>query len=430
MFFLLSFPSLATTFQVGATRSYTRPCQVAPLVQDGDIVEIDAGTYSGDVCTWTADRLTLRGVGGFAALEANGQAAGGKAIWVIQGDENTVEWVAFSGATVPDQNGAGIRQEGTSLTIDHCYFHDNEDGILAGDNAESDIVIRNSEFANNGYGDGQSHNIYINHIRSFTFQNSISHHAYKGHTLKSRAAETWVLYSALSDGVDGQGSYQIDLPNGGFAVILGNVIQQGPAAENSALVSFAEEGATNTAQALYVVNNTFVNDRGSGTFIRNSSGNDSVVINNLLVGGGTALDGPGQLQTCLETNDAGFVDGAAGDYRLLETSVAIDAGSDPGSVNGFSLWPVESMFALDDVQPRPVVGALDLGAFEWGVADPGDSASDSANDSDLVHDSEQAVNDGVHKEVGCGCSVSSPPIWLGFLPLGALLRRRRSGDGL
>ena len=283
----------AATLQVGPDKTYATPCAAATHVQDGDTVAIDAGVYSGDVCAWTADRLTLRGVGGYAHLEAAGQASGGKAIWVIQGDDTTVESIEFSGASVPDHNGAGIRQEGTNLTVRHCYFHDNEDGILAGDNPLSDILVTDSEFVDNGFGDGLSHNLYINHVSSFTFEFSSSHRSYKGHALKSRAAETFVLYSRLADDAEGQGSYQIDLPNGGFAVVLGNVIQQGPAAENGGMLTFAEEGATNEYQLLYVVNNTFVNDRGSGTFVRNSSENAAVLSNNLFVGGGTALDGAG-----------------------------------------------------------------------------------------------------------------------------------------
>ena len=31
---------------------------------------------------------------------------------------------------MPDQNGAGIRYEAGDLTINDCYFHDNEMGIL------------------------------------------------------------------------------------------------------------------------------------------------------------------------------------------------------------------------------------------------------------------------------------------------------------
>ncbi|MDP2305473.1 MAG: right-handed parallel beta-helix repeat-containing protein [Pseudomonadota bacterium] len=413
MLLLLPAAVLAATLQVGPDKAYATPCAAAPVVQDGDTVEIDAGTYAGDACAWTANGLTLRGVGGLAHLDAAGAAAQGKAIWVIQGDDTTVEWIEFSGASVPDHNGAGIRQEGTNLTVSHCYFHDNENGVLAGDNPDSDIVVTDSEFADNGYGDGQSHNLYINHVRSFTFRFSDSHHAYKGHALKSRAARTWVLYSRLADEADGQGSYQIDLPNGGFAVVMGNVIQQGPAAENGGMLSFAAEGATNPEQALYVVNNSFVNDRGSGTFVRNASEADAVVVNNLFVGGGTALDGPGAPVTCLETGDPGFVAAAAADYTLAAGSPAIDAGSDPGTADGTSLWPAWHVPGAGDAEARPVVGPLDLGAYEWGESEP---AEDTGTDS------------GDAADTGCGCAAKTDiyPTFPLVLVLVALRRRRRN----
>ena len=71
---------------------------------------IDAGTYSGDVATWTQDDLTLRGDGG-RHLRADGNDAQGKAIWVIAGDRTRVDRIELSGTAVPDRNGAGIRQE-------------------------------------------------------------------------------------------------------------------------------------------------------------------------------------------------------------------------------------------------------------------------------------------------------------------------------
>lgn len=417
MWLLLPTVTLAATLQVGPDKPYATPCAAASVAEDGDTVEIDAGAYPGDVCAWTADELTLRGVGGYAWIDAAGEASGGKAIWVIQGDDTTVEWIEFSGASVPDQNGAGIRQEGTHLTVNHCYFHDNENGILAGDDPDSDIVVTDSEFADNGYGDGLSHNLYINHVRSLTFQFSYSHHANKGHTLKSRAASTRVLYSWLTDGADGQGSYQIDVPNGGLAVVLGNVIQQGPAADNGAMIAFAEEGATNSEQALYVVNNTFINDRGSGTFVWNLSGADAFLVNNLFVGGGTALDGPGEPITCLETADPGFVDASTADYALAAGSLAIDAGSDPGEAAGEILWPAWHPSLGDGLadglaEARPVAGALDIGAYEWGVADTGEDldTGDDA-DTDTGKDETPEMAGGCGCASGAGVHAAFPLVW-------------------
>ncbi|MFA6572405.1 MAG: right-handed parallel beta-helix repeat-containing protein, partial [Bacteroidota bacterium] len=160
----------ASVFQVGASKQYKNPSEVMSKVADGDTVEIDAGVYSKDVGRWTKNNLLIRGVGGKAHLKADGANSGGKAIWVITGNNTTVENIEFSGASVPDKNGAGIRQEGEGLTVRRCFFHDNEDGILCGANQNSDMLIEFSEFARNGYGDGYSHNLYIGNIRNLTFR--------------------------------------------------------------------------------------------------------------------------------------------------------------------------------------------------------------------------------------------------------------------
>src|SRR6185436_9475588 len=102
--------------------------------------------YKKDVCKWVANNLHLIGVGGKAHLNAEKTAYGGKAIWVIVGNNADVENIEFSNCEVVDLNGAGIRLEGKNLVVRSCYFHDNQEGILAGDYPESDVVVEYSEF--------------------------------------------------------------------------------------------------------------------------------------------------------------------------------------------------------------------------------------------------------------------------------------------
>jgi len=219
--------SFATVWKVGPSRTYIKPSQVSTLVQNGDTVEIDAGVYSSDVAHWTANNLLLKGVNGFAQLASGGLTYGDKAIWVIGGSNTTVEYIEFSQATSTSNNGAGIRQEASNLTVRHCYFHNNEDGILAGALHPSNIVIEYSEFGYNGYGDGYSHNLYIGNIDTLIFRYNYSHHCSVGHELKSRANVNYILYNRLSDETTGTASRSIDLPNGGVTYIIGNEIEQG-----------------------------------------------------------------------------------------------------------------------------------------------------------------------------------------------------------
>ena len=179
------------------------------------------------MAVWTQSNLTIRGVGGRPHLDAAGAVAEGKGIWVIKGHHTTIENIEFSGAAVEDGNGAAIRQEGRGLTVRHCYFHHSQEGILTGADPDSEILIEYSEFSHHGFHDGKSHNMYIGAVKKFTIRFSYVHHAQVGHNVKSRARETLVLYNRIMDEADGNSSYAVDIPNGGRAYLIGNLIQHG-----------------------------------------------------------------------------------------------------------------------------------------------------------------------------------------------------------
>jgi hypothetical protein len=363
-----SFPSAQeTVLRVGPQRELKRPSEAARVARDGDVVEIDAAVYEGDAAVWRQHRLTIRGVGGRAQLRANGAHAEGKAIWVIKGNDTTIEGVEFTGAKVPDQNGAGIRLEGGGLTVRGCYFHQNENGILTGRGPASDVVVEHSEFAHNGIGDGYTHNLYIGHVRSFTLRHSYIHHAIVGHNVKSRAGRNEIRYNRIMDEKDGSSSYAIDLPNGGLAFVVGNLIQQGPRTENSTIVSYGAEGLQYPANELYFVNNTVVNDRlDGGRFIFVREGTQVArLVNNLFAGRGGVLSGPGEAIDNATVARSVFVDAAAFDYRLRAGAAVIGRGIDPGSAHGVGLRPVAEYVHKAGTRPRSASGKLDLGAIEY-----------------------------------------------------------------
>lgn len=363
----------ATTWTVGPGQPYTLPSQVSELVDDGDTVNIEAGVYPSDVARWQANDLVLRGVGGLAHLESNGLAWGGKAIWVIQGDRTTVEWIEFSECAVPDQNGAGIRQEGLGLTVRHCHFHDNENGILAGELHPCTIRIEHSEFARNGFGDGYSHNLYIGQVDSLIFRFNYSHHAHVGHELKSRAWVNLIEYNRIGNELDGDASREIDLPNGGQAYIIGNVLQQGINGANSNMVGFGMEGLSNPApQELYAVNNTLVNEKTNGTFFQVGTGDVFFkAYSNVLAGGGNFLDQwPGNIDTLANLRNTliawfQFAAPQAYDFHIDVSSPAHNAGF-PGGLAG-SGYPLVAWYEY--VHPTDGIlrcqhALLDAGAFE------------------------------------------------------------------
>lgn len=286
--------------QVGPGHPYAVPSEAARVARDGALVEIAAGEYSGDVAVWSQDDLVLRGVGPRPHLKAAGRAAQGKAIWVIRGNRVTVENLEFSGTRVPSRNGAGIRAEGLALTIRNCRFHDNEMGLLTNNVRDAVVVIENSEFDNNR-ADTESHgrlghNVYIGRIRRFELRDSQVHGALIGHQVKTRARRNVIAGNRIHDG-DGAGSFLLDISEGGHAEVTGNSFQQSARSRNRTAIAFAPEARDRkSGHTLRVVGNTFVNEGGSGTFVRNFSDAPAVLRDNTLTGRITPLRGEGQVR--------------------------------------------------------------------------------------------------------------------------------------
>jgi len=128
---------------------------------------------------------------------ANGKNSQGKGIWVASGRNLLVENIEFSGARVSSHNGAGIRAQGQNWTVRNCYFHDNEEGILESNVAGSNILIEYTEFARNGYSNGQTHNLYIGNtgpLGTLIFRFNYSHDSVVGHLLKTRAGVNYIRF--------------------------------------------------------------------------------------------------------------------------------------------------------------------------------------------------------------------------------------------
>jgi hypothetical protein len=365
----------AAVLRVGPEQQYSTPCRAAAESVAGDTIQIDAaGNYDGDTCSWTTNNLTIVGANGRPKIDAMGQSFRGRATWMIWGNDTTIENIELTGARGPSNNGAAIWQVGTNLTVRRCYIHGNQDGILAGDNPSSHILIETTEFADNGYSDGQAHNIYINHIAEFTLRFSYSHDSISGHLVKSRAIENFILYNRLT-GESGTSSFELDLPNGGLSYVIGNMIEQGFRTENSTIVAYGEEGVTNPGSALYFVNNTVVNDARKGLFIKVEYAAPPILVqNNIFSGPGSITDQPEARLLNNRKLAILFEDAGEYDYHLRSDSTARDAGSNPGTVNGYSLMPKFQYVHPACFETRTTKGAaIDAGAFEiggGGGADP------------------------------------------------------------
>jgi len=236
---------------------------------DGDVIELAAGDYRGEVGVIEQKRLTLRGVGGRPVLHAAGRHAEGKAILVVRDGEVLIENIEFRGSRVPDGNGAGIRFERGRLTVANCAFFDNQNGILTANFSDAELVVRDSEFGLAPQGTKLPHLLYVGSIARFTLSGSRFSGGSQGHLVKSRARTSEVRNNRLVDGPGGQAAYELEFPNGGTVTVVGNVIGQSAGTSNPALIAYGAEGFGTGPHSLQVSDNTLINQASrAAVFVR------------------------------------------------------------------------------------------------------------------------------------------------------------------
>jgi hypothetical protein len=347
--------------RVGPNREVKTISGAAKLARDGDIVEIDPGIYRGEVALWPQNDLLVRGVGERPVITADGKAIQRRDVWLFTGDNIVVENVEISGARSPWENGAGIRHTGAGLTLRHVFLHDNENGVLTSNRfpGSNEILIEFSEFADNGDNKGLAHNIYIGRSKRFELSHSYSHGSQGGHLVKSRAQDNLIAYNRLTDEAGGRSSYIIDIPEGGVATIIGNVIEQGAETLNHGMISYASESNEQPDNRLLIVNNSIYNRDFKGVVVRNKRNLDVLLANNLLGGAPVALtDSVIEPVNNLTRPEHGMRDPRHYDFGLVVGAVAIDAGVE------VEIKPLREYVHPLRGHPRQTVWRLDVGAHE------------------------------------------------------------------
>lgn len=294
--------AMAAELRVGPNEPIQRIADAARLAQDGDTVSIQPGTYHGDVALWTQNRLTIRGLGAGAVLDAAGQSIEGKAIWVIRGGDIRIDNITFRGARVPHLNGAGIRFEHVRLSITNSRFIDNENGILTSNDPSARLHVENCQFDQAPRHPGALHHLlYVGQIYRFTLRGSRLQGGYNAHLVKTRARSNHIEYNWIVDGPDGEASYELEFPEGGLATVIGNTIGQSANTSNTTLISYGAEDYRSDDNRLLLSHNTLVNERNAGgIFLRvwpsQTAATPTVMArNNLLIGlGAFALGNPGE----------------------------------------------------------------------------------------------------------------------------------------
>lgn len=291
----------ATTFTVGPTQYYKTIQAALDKANSGDTINIQAGTYA--AANITKSNLLIQGIGTTPPV-ISGKSYGDKGLFVISGTNTTIKNITFQNATSTSGNGAGIRMQGTNLTVLNSKFTGNQNGILTDANTKSTLTVKNSTFTKNGTcvsSSGCAHAIYAGHIAAVDVENSTFTNTQAGHAIKSRANATTVMNNIIQDTSTGTSSYLVDVPNGGAVTITGNTLEKGAKSSNSmTAIALGEEGATNAAGTMLIANNTFQNDFSkTQSFIWNKTGSSALqVAGNVLKGYTTkTLNGPGTVST-------------------------------------------------------------------------------------------------------------------------------------
>ena len=307
-------------------------------------------------------------------------------------------------------------EKGENITIRNNKMHDSANGFFV---ASSDqtvsrniLVEGNYIFGNGIVGSAFQHNSYTAAI-GITFQYNrfgAMRSGANGNALKDRSAGIVVRYNWIEHGnrqldlVEGEDSIQIrNAPEYRKTFVYGNLLIEPDGAGNSQILHYGGDNGDETTYRkgkLYFYNNTVISTRSGNTTLFRLSSNDETcdarnnIFYNTANGTNLALiDNTGILTvshnwikpnwrishgtpsgtvnnngTFVSGTAPGFIDFAAQNFRLASGSAAINAGtnllSDVLPANNV----VRQYVKHQQSEARPVNGAFDLGAYEFGTS--------------------------------------------------------------
>jgi len=341
-------PAQAEALIVSAEGTPMSLQEALALAQDGDTIELLPGDYRTGPVLLVNRQLTLRGVGKRPVMRGENEMGPKAGLWTVRGGQVVIENIEFRGARAQDASGAGIRHEGGRLTVRNSVFLDNEHGILSINDEAAELIIENTQFgmAPRVVG-GLPHMLNVGRIGKLSVQGSRFQQGFEGHMIKSRARESFIGYNLLHDGSTGESSYEIDLPIGGVATVIGNIVSQSPRSQNRVLVAFGAEGNSPWPRnALYLAHNTLINNSYIPAWFlrvwrdRLPAGNEVVSVNNLIVGPGLFwLGASGVFEGNRPATLGMLADAATHAFELPADSFWRGSGVDPRNVGGVDLSP-------------------------------------------------------------------------------------------
>ena len=283
-------PAAAATIEVGAERSHKVPSAALANAEDGDTIAIDEGEYY-DCLRIRTDGLTIEGRGTGAVLTDT--TCDGKAIIVVAADRVMLRNLTLQRARVPDGNGAGVRAEGSGLTIERVRFSNNQAGLLAADNPASEIAILDSRFEGCGQCSAGrcTPAILVGAAARLRIERTQVTGTREAHQIVSSARATEIRASLIEDGARGSASLQLFLPTGGSLVLEENIFQKGAQAANLRAAVLID-GVAAIPQSIR--RNRFLNQTGQSVpFIVNWSDGAPKLEGNIIEPAGAELSSSG-----------------------------------------------------------------------------------------------------------------------------------------
>ena len=285
-------PAQAEIIAVGPERAIKLPSLALRNASEGDTIAIDEGEYY-DCLRINIAGLTIEGGGAGAVLTDT--TCDGKAIIVAAGDRLTLRNLTLQRARVPDGNGAGIRAEGSGLTIEKLRFINNQAGLLGADNPTTTIIIRDSRFEGNGQCDGTrcAPAIVVGAAARLRIERSEITGTRDAHQIVSSARSTEIVASRIEDGPRGTASLQLFLPIGGSLLLEDNIFQKGPRAASLRAAVLMDGSA---GEVFAARRNRFINQTGQSVpFILNWSDGSPVLQGNAMEPAGDEVSTSGYL---------------------------------------------------------------------------------------------------------------------------------------
>ncbi len=279
--------------------SYSTLAQASQNLKDGQTMYIGEGFYREALIVKASDVLIV----GQGRVVFDGVAAKGKAAIITQGEHIRIKNIECRNIVVRDKNGACIRSEGASLFVDHVYFHDSEQGIIAG---KTELTqIKNSRFELLGK-NGQAHGIYIGSgklvIDGSLFIAAVS----EGHEIKSRAYLTIIKNSIIAS-MSARDSRLIDISNGGELIIENSVLQQGRNSVNGDAIGYGLEKMRYNKNRIKIINSIIILERaGYNRLLHTGKGETDIKVTKNIIISPDEVDVVGFNSILEERSEAGY----------------------------------------------------------------------------------------------------------------------------